>query len=86
MILSDSTLLPKGVKVIAAISWFADRKAGYSLKEGAPLEHVKQSRISILFIRGKKDKTVPVENAFLDLERYWDKFFPSLMKKAKTIR
>ena len=46
------------------MSWFADRFYGYSLKEAAPLEHVGQSRVPILFIHGKKDVTVPVEEAY----------------------
>lgn len=46
------------------MSWFTDRKAGYSLKEASPLEHVMQSRIPILFIHGNKDMTVPVEHAY----------------------
>lgn len=46
------------------MSWFAERIAGYSLKEAAPLEHVKQSRIPILFIHGMEDATVPVEHAY----------------------
>ena len=46
------------------MSWFADRKAGYSLKEASPLEHVKMSRIPILFIHGAKDVTVPVEHVY----------------------
>ncbi len=46
------------------MSWFTERKAGYSLKEASPLEHVKQNRIPTLFIHGKKDVTVPVEHAY----------------------
>lgn len=46
------------------MSWFTDSKAGYSLREAAPIVHVKQSRIPILFIHGTKDTTVPVENAY----------------------
>ena len=46
------------------MSWFADRTAGYSLKEASSLEHVGKSRIQILFIHGKKDSTVPVEDAY----------------------
>lgn len=46
------------------MSWFTDLKAGYSLKEASPLEHVKHSRIPILFIHGNKDMTVPVEQAY----------------------
>lgn len=93
MILSDSTLLPKNVKVIIEdsgyasaldyvcyklksitgvrlriipelMSWFTEGFYGYSLKEADPFEHVKYSRIPILFIHGKKDMTVPVEQAY----------------------
>ena len=46
------------------MSWFAERLYGYSLKEAAPLEHVGQSRVPILFFHGKKDKTVPAEEAY----------------------
>ena len=55
----------KNITVIPELmSWFADRFFGYSLKEAAPLEHVRQSRVPILFIHGKKDVTVPVEHAY----------------------
>ena len=46
------------------MSWFTDRKTGFSLKEASPLEHVKKSRIPILFIHGEKDTTVPVGDAY----------------------
>ena len=46
------------------MSLVAERIAGYSLKEAAPLEHVKQSRIPILFIHGMEDETIPVEYAY----------------------
>ncbi len=46
------------------ISWTAAILYGYSLKEASPLEHVGRSRIPILFIHGRKDVTVPVENAY----------------------
>ena len=53
------------VRIIPELmSWFADRLYGYSLKEAAPLEHVGQSRVPILFVHGKKDGTVPVEAAY----------------------
>ena len=55
----------KGIPVIPELmSWFTDKIAGYSLMDASPLEHVKSSRISILFIHGKKDKTVPVEQVY----------------------
>ena len=44
--------------------WFADRLYGYSLKDAAPIEHVGKSRVPILFVHGKKDRTVSVENAY----------------------
>ena len=46
------------------MSLFTDIRAGYSLKEASPLDHVRQSRIPILFIHGTKDMTVPVEHAY----------------------
>ncbi len=46
------------------MSRFADKLYGYSLKEAAPLEHVGQSRVPILFIHGENDRTVPVESAY----------------------
>lgn len=46
------------------MSWFTDRLYGYSLKEASPLDHVGRSRVPILFIHGKKDVTVPVEDAY----------------------
>ena len=45
------------------MSWFTEKKAGYSLKEASSLEHVVNSRVPIFFIHGEKDSTVPVENA-----------------------
>lgn len=55
----------KNIGIITELmSWFTDIKAGYSLKEASPLEHVKQSRVPILFIHGKKDSTVPVKDAY----------------------
>ena len=55
----------KDIRVIPEImSRFADIKAGYSLKEASSLDHVKHSRIPILFIHGRKDATVPVEDAY----------------------
>ena len=54
----------KNIPVIPELmSWFTEKRAGYSLKEASPLEHVRQSTIPILFIHGKKDLTVPVEHA-----------------------
>lgn len=53
------------IRIIPEImSWLTDRIAGYSLKEAAPLEHVVQSRVPILFIHGEKDSTVPVKDAY----------------------
>ena len=46
------------------MSWFTEKKAGYSLKEASSLEHVVNSRVPIFFIHGEKDSTVPVENAY----------------------
>ena len=55
----------KNIGVIPELmSWFVERLYGYSLKEASSIEHVKQSRIPILFIHGEKDSTVPVENAY----------------------
>lgn len=56
--LKNTTVIPE------MMSWFADVFYGYSLKEASPLEHVGHSRIPILFIHGKKDVIVPVENAY----------------------
>lgn len=56
------------LKIIPVIpelmSWFADKLYGFSLKEASPLDHVGHSGIPILFIHGKNDTTVPVENAY----------------------
>lgn len=46
------------------MSWFTDIRTGYSLKEAAPLAHIKKSRIPIFFIHGSKDATIPVEHAY----------------------
>lgn len=46
------------------VSWLADKKYGYSLREASPLEHVVHTRVPILFIHGEKDSTVPVGDAY----------------------
>lgn len=55
----------KSIPVIPELmSWFAEKLYRFSLKDASPLEHVGSSTIPILFIHGKKDVTVPVENAY----------------------
>ena len=55
----------KNIAVIPELmSWMTKRAAGYSLKEASPIEHVRRSRIPILFIHGTNDATVPVGHAY----------------------